>query len=105
MHPSSNNDVHEFYLMCDDVRGLVDEMQLHTESPAPLSRTWVGGVRTSRHAARRRSARNLSASARAAAGNGSRRHPGEHANQRPAAHTSTQSKEGALAQRRKSRKK
>jgi hypothetical protein len=29
VHPSSNNDVHEFYLMCDDVRGLMDEMQLH----------------------------------------------------------------------------
>ena len=27
VHPSSNNDVHEFYLMCDDVEQLIDEMQ------------------------------------------------------------------------------
>jgi hypothetical protein len=27
VHPSSNNDVHEFYLMCEDVEALVGEMQ------------------------------------------------------------------------------
>lgn len=26
VHPSSKNDVHEFYLMCDDVEGFVVEM-------------------------------------------------------------------------------
>lgn len=29
VHPSSNNDVHEFYLMCEDVEALVGEMQRH----------------------------------------------------------------------------
>lgn len=36
VHPSSNNDVHEFYLMCDDVHGLVTEMQLHGISCAAV---------------------------------------------------------------------
>jgi hypothetical protein len=27
VHPSSNNDVHEFYLMCEDIGALVGEMQ------------------------------------------------------------------------------
>ena len=27
LHPSDKNDVHEFYLMCDDVEALVAEMQ------------------------------------------------------------------------------
>jgi hypothetical protein len=27
VHPSDKNDVHEFYLMCDDVEALVSEMQ------------------------------------------------------------------------------
>jgi hypothetical protein len=27
VHPSEENDVHEFYLMCDDVRAFVGEMQ------------------------------------------------------------------------------
>jgi hypothetical protein len=27
MHPSGRNDVHEFYLMCDDVQALVAELQ------------------------------------------------------------------------------
>jgi hypothetical protein len=29
VHPSSENDVHEFYLMCDDVQAFVREMQKH----------------------------------------------------------------------------
>ncbi len=45
VHPSSNNDVHEFYLMCDDVHGLVAEMQLHGISCAAVEDLgW--GVRT-----------------------------------------------------------
>ena len=45
VHPSSNNDVHEFYLMCDDVHGLVEEMQLHGISCAAVEDLgW--GVRT-----------------------------------------------------------
>jgi len=27
VHPSDENDVHEFYLMCDDVRALIAEMK------------------------------------------------------------------------------
>ena len=26
MHPSDKNDVHQFYLMCDDVKALISEM-------------------------------------------------------------------------------
>ena len=45
VHPSSNNDVHEFYLMCDDVHSLVNEMQLHGVSCAAVEDLgW--GVRT-----------------------------------------------------------
>ena len=29
VHPSGENDVQEFYLMCDDIRGFVAEMQRH----------------------------------------------------------------------------
>ena len=29
VHPSDKNDVHEFYLMCDDVEALVVEMKSH----------------------------------------------------------------------------
>ena len=29
VHPSEKNDVHEFYLMCDDVEALVAEMSSH----------------------------------------------------------------------------
>jgi hypothetical protein len=29
VHPSNKNDVHEFYLMCDDVEAFVEEMKTH----------------------------------------------------------------------------
>ena len=29
VHPSENNDVHEFYLMCDDVHGFIVDMKKH----------------------------------------------------------------------------
>lgn len=29
VHPSEDNDVHEFYLMCEDVQAFVDEMSEH----------------------------------------------------------------------------
>lgn len=29
VHPSEKNDVHEFYLMCDDIQGFVDQMKTH----------------------------------------------------------------------------
>ena len=45
VHPSSNNDVHEFYLMCEDVEALVGEMQRHGISCAAVEDLgW--GIRT-----------------------------------------------------------
>ncbi len=29
VHPSERNDVHEFYLMCDDINALIDHMNGH----------------------------------------------------------------------------
>jgi hypothetical protein len=36
VHPSTNNDVHEFYLMCDDVEALIVEMKKHNISCGPV---------------------------------------------------------------------
>jgi hypothetical protein len=36
VHPSDRNDVHEFYLMCDDVQGFVAEMERHGIACAPV---------------------------------------------------------------------
>ena len=36
VHPSDSNDVHEFYLMCDDVAAFVTEMQAHGIACAPV---------------------------------------------------------------------
>ncbi len=36
VHPSERNDVHEFYLMCDDVNALVAEMKKHRISCGPV---------------------------------------------------------------------
>jgi hypothetical protein len=38
VHPSANNDVHEFYLMCDDVEAFVAEMGSHQVSCSPIQR-------------------------------------------------------------------
>src|SRR5262245_28824797 len=35
VHPSETNDVHEFYLMCDDVEGLIGEMTSRNISCTP----------------------------------------------------------------------
>ena len=35
-HPSNENDVHEFYLMCDDVEALIVEMQNHSIACSPV---------------------------------------------------------------------
>ena len=47
VHPSERNDVHEFYLMCDDVDALVAQMSERgiatgrvTDEGWGLSRTW-----------------------------------------------------------------
>ena len=36
VHPSDENDVHEFYLMCDDVQSLTAEMQKHDIVCSPV---------------------------------------------------------------------
>jgi hypothetical protein len=36
VHPSDKNNVHEFYLMCDDVEALISEMQKHNVSCTPV---------------------------------------------------------------------
>lgn len=36
VHPSDKNDVHEFYLMCDDVEALVAEMKRRDVSCEPV---------------------------------------------------------------------
>ena len=36
LHPSSKNDVHEFYLMCDDVEALIAEMKKRRVSCGPV---------------------------------------------------------------------
>src|SRR5438128_12577122 len=36
VHPSNKNDVHEFYLMCDDVEAFVTEMKTHNVACGPV---------------------------------------------------------------------
>jgi hypothetical protein len=36
VHPSDENDVHEFYLMCDDIQSLTTEMQEHDIVCSPV---------------------------------------------------------------------
>ena len=36
VHPSSKNDVHEFFLMCDDVDALIAEMKKHNITCGPV---------------------------------------------------------------------
>jgi hypothetical protein len=36
LHPSTNNDVHEFFLMCADVQALVAELQRHKVPCEPV---------------------------------------------------------------------
>jgi hypothetical protein len=36
VHPSDKNDVHEFYLMCDDVQGLITTLKKHHAECAPV---------------------------------------------------------------------
>jgi hypothetical protein len=36
VHPSSKNDVHEFYLMCDDVEALIAEMRKQEVDCSPV---------------------------------------------------------------------
>jgi hypothetical protein len=36
VHPSHENDVHEFFLMCDDVQSLITDMQRHDIACSPV---------------------------------------------------------------------
>ena len=36
VHPSEKNDVHEFYLICDDVEALVADMEKHGIASTPV---------------------------------------------------------------------
>jgi hypothetical protein len=36
VHPSNANDVHEFYLMCDDIDAFVEEMKTHNIASTPV---------------------------------------------------------------------
>jgi hypothetical protein len=36
VHPSEENNVHEFYLMCDDIQTFVDEMKKHDVASSPI---------------------------------------------------------------------
>ena len=37
VHPSSQNNVHQFYLMCDDIDAFIDEIQKQNISCGPVS--------------------------------------------------------------------
>jgi len=43
-HPSDENDVHEFYLMCDDVRALIAEMKAKAVECAPIREERWGSI-------------------------------------------------------------
>jgi hypothetical protein len=41
VHPSDENNLHEFYLMCDDVDAFISEMKAHNITCSPvLSQSW-----------------------------------------------------------------
>src|SRR5574341_2126135 len=44
VHPSDKNDVHEFYLMCDDVKAFVAEMKKHKIACAPVQNLGWGSL-------------------------------------------------------------
>lgn len=46
VHPSESNDVHEFYLMCDDVDAFVAEMRAQRVSCEPIRRLGWGDLTT-----------------------------------------------------------
>jgi hypothetical protein len=44
VHPSDANDVHELYLMCDDVQVLVHEMRKHRIECSPVEEETWGSI-------------------------------------------------------------
>ena len=66
VHPSEENDVHELFLMCDDVQALIAEMKKKKVECSPVDEQRWGSI-TRLDAARRRETRHLPAEARFAA--------------------------------------
>jgi catechol 2,3-dioxygenase-like lactoylglutathione lyase family enzyme len=66
VHPSEENDVHELFLMCDDVHALIAEMKKKKVKCSPVDEQALG-IDHAAYAARRREARRLPAEARFAA--------------------------------------
>ena len=66
VHPFDKNDVHEFYLMCDDIAALVADMKTRGVVCGSGAGRRLGCAHAA-DAARRRKARHLSAAARATA--------------------------------------
>jgi len=71
LHRSDRNDVHEFYLMCDDIEALVLEMRRRNLNLRARSRPRLG-VAHAINASGRRKAWHLPAAARPAEGDGRR---------------------------------
>jgi len=46
IHPSDQNDVHEFYLMCDDVHAAIREMQEAGIAASPIHEAGWGSLTT-----------------------------------------------------------
>jgi hypothetical protein len=46
VHPSDKNDVHEFYLMCDDVETLIAELNKHNITCSPVQKQGWGLLTT-----------------------------------------------------------
>jgi hypothetical protein len=44
VHPSEKNDVHELYLMCDDVKAFIAEMKRHKVATSPVQNQGWGLV-------------------------------------------------------------
>ena len=44
VHPSEENDVHEFYLMCDDVRALIAELGAKGVACSPIEEQRWGSI-------------------------------------------------------------
>ena len=44
VHPSEENDVHEFYLMCDNIETLIAEMKNHNIACSPVRRMDWGSL-------------------------------------------------------------
>lgn len=44
VHPSKDNDVHEFYLMCDDVKALIADLTMKSVACSPIDEQRWGSI-------------------------------------------------------------